>query len=83
MTPRSASRSEATHQRAVINRLEATTKRLETIENRQRQLERTIAALARETGLSVGCPCTRCSRSFTLVKSGVVYCPECGYRHTL
>ncbi|MFU8868606.1 hypothetical protein [Natronococcus sp.] len=83
MTPRSASRSETTHQRAVISRLEATTKRLEAVEDRQRQLERTIAALAREAGLSVGCPCTHCGRSYTLVKSGVVSCPECGYRQTL
>ncbi|NKE35132.1 hypothetical protein GWG54_04720 [Natronococcus sp. JC468] len=83
MTPRSAPRSDRTRQRAVTARLEAATERLDTLEGRQRQLERTVAAVAREAGVSVGSPCTRCDRSHTLVKSGLVYCPECGYRRTL
>lgn len=82
MIPR-PSRAKLADQRAVIDRLEATTKRVETLEDRHRQLERTVAAVARETGLSLGCPCTRCNRSYTLTESGVVYCPECGYRRTL
>ncbi|AGB36042.1 hypothetical protein [Natronococcus occultus] len=82
MIPR-PSRSKPADQQTVIDHLEAATKRLETIEDRQRQLERTVAALARENGTSLGCPCTRCHRSYTLAKSGVIYCPECGYRHTL
>jgi hypothetical protein len=83
MTSRSSYRSETQHQRAVVARLERLTARLETAEDRQQQLERTVAALAREAGLSIGYPCTQCNRCYTLVKSGYAYCPECGYRRSL
>lgn len=81
MTPRSSFRSE-TQQRLLL-RLETLTARLEAAETRQQQLERTVAGLARETGLSVGSTCTHCDRSSILMKSGFMYCPECGYKQSI
>jgi hypothetical protein len=83
MTPRSSYRPEVKHQRAMTARLESLATRLEATEKRQRQLERTIDGLARETGLSVSYPCTRCNRCYLLSKCGLLYCPECGYKRSL
>ncbi|WP_306055133.1 hypothetical protein [Natronococcus wangiae] len=82
MSPSSSFRSETQH-RALLARLESLAARLEAAERHQQQLERTVAALARETGLSVGCPCTHCSRSNMLMKPGLLYCPECGYKQSI
>jgi hypothetical protein len=83
MTPPSSFRPDVQHQRALAAQFKALDRRIEAAETRQHQLERTIAALAREAGLAVGCPCAKCARSYTLVKSGLVYCPECGYRQSI
>lgn len=83
MTPRSSFRPDAQHQRTLVSRLETLADRLEATENRQRQLERTVAALARDAGLSVGCPCVRCNRSNMIIKPGSMYCPECGYSQSI
>ncbi|WP_187432870.1 hypothetical protein [Natronococcus pandeyae] len=82
MSPSSSLRSE-TQRQALLLRLETLATRLEAAETRQQQLERTVAGLARESGLSVGSPCTRCDRSNILMKSGFMYCPECGYKQSI
>ena len=57
--------------------------RLDVIERRQQLLKRTVQALAGEAGVSMGCPCAHCQRSYTLVKNGTLSCPACGYRESL
>lgn len=83
MTPRSSFRSDAQYQRALVSQVESLSTRVESTENRQRQLEKTVAALAQETGISVGSPCVRCNRCHMLTKRGLMYCPECGYKQSI
>ncbi|WP_218155504.1 hypothetical protein [Halomicrobium zhouii] len=48
------------------------------------QLQNTLQAVARETGIaSVTHPCRRCERSLLLVRDGQLYCPNCRYGRTV
>lgn len=57
--------------------------RLDAVERQQRQLKRAIDAVARQSGVSIGCPCTRCEQSYLLVADGRLSCPACGYSESL
>lgn len=57
--------------------------RLERVESRVALLETTLRGVARETGVSIGCPCDRCDRSYLLVSDGLMRCPSCGYRQSI
>ncbi len=59
--------------------LERIVARLETAEQRLVQVQNTLDGVAREAGVSIGCPCSRCDRSYLLVKGGALSCPLCGY----
>lgn len=83
MTPRPARVPTSRRDRLTAAELAALDDRLEATERRQRQLQNTLAALARETGLSMGCVCGYCDESYTLIKDGTMYCPRCGHRHSL
>lgn len=71
------------HSHSVSAQLAVFNDRLEATERRQRQLENTMAALGREVGVSIGCPCARCEESYTLIKAGSMYCPRCGHQQSL
>lgn len=83
MTSRSSVRSEQHRQHALLSRVESLSVRLEAAETRQRLLEHTVRGLARESGISVGSPCTSCEQCHVLVKDGIMYCPRCGDRRTV
>ncbi|WP_226479590.1 hypothetical protein [Natrinema amylolyticum] len=83
MTPRPARVPSPRRDRQISAELTALSDRLEATERHQRQLENTIAALAREVGLSMGCLCGHCDESYTLIRSGTMYCPRCGHRQSL
>jgi exosome complex RNA-binding protein Csl4 len=53
--------------------------RIDAAERRQRRLRNTVAALGREVGVSLGCPCSRCDECYLLVADGRMYCPRCGH----
>ena len=82
MSPRSTIGPER-RQQPTIAELAALTERLDVIERQQHQLKRTVRAIARETGVSIGPPCTRCQQCHLLVRSGALYCPACGYQEPL
>ncbi|WP_436343777.1 hypothetical protein [Natronorubrum sp. FCH18a] len=83
-------RRERPHPADATARLERTesqlrdvTARLERVESRLPLLENTVRAIARQAGVSVGCPCTRCERSYLLVADGMMTCPTCGYQQSI
>lgn len=82
MSPRTTHGPKRRHQPTVAE-VATLTERLDEIENRQGLLKRTVEAVAREAGVSIGCPCTRCQRCYMLVKNGSLYCPACGCRESL
>lgn len=62
----------------------ALVERVETLQARLEQVERTLSAVAREaSGISVAGPCTECQRSLLFVRDGELICPTCGYRRSL
>ena len=69
--------------RSLAARFESLDARLAAAERRQLQLKHTLDALAREAGVTVGCQCSACERSYTLVKNGHMYCPACGANRSL
>lgn len=83
MTAGTPVRTKSREYRALQARLEDVVARLELTEMQLRQLETTIHALARETGVSIGGPCDRCNRSRLLIKDHQLSCPTCGYRRSL
>ncbi len=83
MTPRHTGVSESRRDRAMAARLATLEERLEAAERQQRLFRTTVAGLAREVGCSLGCQCSRCDGSYTLVRDGCMYCPRCGFRESL
>ncbi|OAQ52537.1 hypothetical protein HTG_13010 [Natrinema mahii] len=83
MTPRHTGVSESRRDRAMAAQLAALEERLEAAERQQRLLRTTVAGLAREVGRSLGCQCSRCDESYTLVRDGCMYCPRCGFQESL
>jgi len=83
MPPRHTGVSEPRSDRATSAQLAALEQRLEAVERQQRLLRTTVAGFARESGCSLGCQCSRCDESYTLVRDGCMYCPRCGYRESL
>ncbi|SEP90402.1 hypothetical protein [Natrinema salaciae] len=83
MTPRPARIPNPRHDRTLSAELASFRSRLEAAERRQTQLRNTVAAIGREAGVSVGCPCGHCDESYTLIKDGTMYCPRCGHRQSL
>lgn len=75
--------SERGRQRALAKRLETLADRLERTDRRQCQLANALKGLARESNVSIGCACSRCERSYLLIKKGTMYCPQCGFRRSL
>ncbi|QLG48336.1 hypothetical protein [Natrinema halophilum] len=69
--------------RTVKAQLVALNERLEAMEQRHCLLRRTVEALGRENGVSVGSPCSHCEKSYMLIKNGHMYCPHCGHRRTM
>ncbi|WP_440764936.1 hypothetical protein [Natronorubrum sp. DTA7] len=59
------------------------TARLERIETRLPLLENTLRAVARQAGVSIGCPCGHCERSYLLIADGMMTCPTCGYQQSI
>lgn len=82
MHPRSTHGPKRRHQ-PTLAEVAVLTDRLDAIEHRQRQLKRTMQALAHEAGVSIGCPCTHCQQCYMLVKKGSLSCPACGYSESL
>ncbi|WP_265109455.1 hypothetical protein [Halosolutus halophilus] len=82
MSPRSTLGSKRRHQ-PLLAEVAALTDRIEALEQQQQQLKRTVEAVSREAGVSIGCPCVRCQRSYTIVKGGSMSCPACGFRESL
>ncbi|ELY46196.1 hypothetical protein C496_01476 [Natronorubrum tibetense GA33] len=66
-----------------VSELRDVTARLERIETRLPLLENTLRAVAREAGVSIGCPCDRCERSYLLIANGMMTCPTCGYQQSI
>ncbi|AEH35340.1 hypothetical protein [Halopiger xanaduensis] len=52
--------------------------RVTRLEREQRLLRTTTCAIAREAGVTIGGPCSRCGRSYVLVASNTMRCPACG-----
>lgn len=69
--------------RLLATELEGLRRRTAAVEHQQLLLRNTLDGLARESNVSVGCPCTSCDRSYVLIKSGMMYCPACGDRTSL
>ena len=82
MTPRSTRVSDHRRERTTAQ-LAVLADRLKATEQRQQHLQNTLAGLAREVGVSVGCVCGHCDESHTLIKDGTMYCPRCGYRRSV
>ncbi|MFC6717779.1 hypothetical protein ACFQGT_09075 [Natrialbaceae archaeon GCM10025810] len=70
-------------QRRLAAELEGLQKRIEAVEHRQVLLRNALDGLARTSGVSVGCPCSHCDRSYVLIEAGMMYCPTCGDRTVL
>ncbi|WP_222918539.1 hypothetical protein [Natrinema sp. SYSU A 869] len=83
MTPRPARVPSPRRDRQISAELAALSDRLEKTERHHRQLQNTVAELAREIGLSMGCLCDRCDESYTFIRNGTMYCPRCGHRQSL
>ncbi|WP_459810085.1 hypothetical protein [Halopiger thermotolerans] len=60
---------------AAIDTLRA---RVTALEREQRLLQTATCALAREVGVTIGGPCSRCGRSYVLVTTDTMHCPACG-----
>ncbi|AXR82411.1 hypothetical protein [Natrarchaeobaculum sulfurireducens] len=71
------------HQRRTSDRLERLEERLEATDRRVRLLQNTLCGVARNADISIGCACTRCERSYLLITSGMLVCPQCGYRQSM
>ncbi|RQH00337.1 hypothetical protein EA472_10820 [Natrarchaeobius oligotrophus] len=69
--------------RGRTRRIDPIDERLDEMDEQLRQLQNTLRAVAREAGVSIGCPCSRCGRSHLLVKDGSLSCPVCRYRRSL
>ncbi len=82
MSPRSTIGPEQ-RQQPTLAEVAALADRLDVIERHQEQLKRTLRAIARESGVSIGCPCNRCQQCHMLVKHGSLSCPVCGYQESL
>lgn len=83
MTPRSTRVPRPRREPDPSDQLAVLADRLEATERRQQQLQNTVAALAREVGVSVGGLCGHCGESHTLIKDGSMYCPRCGHLRSL
>lgn len=68
---------------SLSTQIAALSDRLEATERRQHQLHNATAALAREVGVSIGCVCSHCDESYTLIRAGQMYCPRCGHQQSL
>ncbi|MWV40640.1 hypothetical protein GRS80_12985 [Natrialba sp. INN-245] len=64
-------------------RLECVERRLEAAEIRLERLQNTLDGLARSSGVSIGCPCNRCGRSYVLIEGGRIRCPECRFSQSV
>ncbi|RKD94991.1 hypothetical protein [Halopiger aswanensis] len=60
---------------AAIDALRA---RVTALEREQRLLRTATCAIGRETGVTIGGPCSRCGRSYVLVMNNTMRCPACG-----
>lgn len=65
------------------SQLQEMTARLDQVESRLQLLDRTVHAVARQSGISVGGPCNRCERSCLLIADGMMQCPTCGYQRSI
>lgn len=63
--------------------IELLQRRVAATEHTQDLLRNTVVALARESGQTVGSPCSRCDQSYVLITDGMLYCPTCRDRRTL
>ena len=72
-----STRSKSGSARTVGVEIESLQNRITRAELRQRQLYNTVNALAREVGVSIGGPCTRCGQCHVLIKNRRMYCPQC------
>ena len=70
-------------QRSPVDRLAKLERRLEETDRRVLLLHNTLRGVAREAGVSIGCPCDRCERSYLLVSDGLLVCPQCGYQQSI
>lgn len=75
---------EATNARVARSeaRLLTVTERLDRAESRLQLLDNTLHGVARTAGVSIGCPCNRCERSYLLVEDGMMTCPVCGFQQS-
>lgn len=65
------------------SRLLELVEQLDRTESRLLMVERTLNAVARRTGISIGCACERCEESHLLIDGGMMTCPNCGYRRSV
>ncbi|THE63310.1 hypothetical protein D8Y22_18570 [Salinadaptatus halalkaliphilus] len=70
-------------QRPADRPLEQLNSRLEATEHQLRRLHNTLQGIARESDITIGCPCDRCDRSYLLVADGKLICPHCGYQQSM
>lgn len=79
---RATSRTRPSRERLAAQ-LQDVARRLERTERRLAMLEKATDGLARHSGISIGCPCTRCERSYLLCDGGTFSCPVCGYSQSI
>ncbi|MFC4540849.1 hypothetical protein ACFO5R_02765 [Halosolutus amylolyticus] len=82
MSPRSTLGPKRRNQ-SVLAEVAALADRIDALERQQQQLKRTLHAISREAGVSIGSPCVRCHGSYTIVKNGCLSCPACGFMESL